>query len=344
MSKIIVLVCLLVLSSCGSRDSETRQADQAIAEPIIEEVVLYCSADLAIAEPIIEEFEKVSGIKVLARYDTEASKTVGLVQKIRAEADKPFCDVFWSSEVFHTIQMANEGLLVKYSGINPADWPKTYRDDGGMWFGFGVRSRVIAYNTDKISEADAPKTLEDLLKPEFKGRIAMARPVAGTTIGDVASWFVHYGDERGKEILQGLKDNKVLLVDGNSTAVRMIATSQADICLTDTDDVYAGQRNGWTIKMNMLDQGGDGALAIPNTAAMIKSGPNPEAAKILMDFLLSKRLEEMLIESDSHNSPLNKDLQQEHPEYSIVKPLEIEFEQVAKKMPDAIKAALEILD
>ncbi len=60
------------------------------------EVVLYCSVDQAIAEPIIAEFEKQTGIKVLSRFDTEAGKTVGLVQRIRAEAASPVADVFWS--------------------------------------------------------------------------------------------------------------------------------------------------------------------------------------------------------------------------------------------------------
>ncbi len=72
------------------------------------QVVLYCSVDQEIAEPIIAEFEKHSGVKVLAKYDTEASKTVGLVQRIRAEAAAPAADVFWSGEVFHTIRLARE--------------------------------------------------------------------------------------------------------------------------------------------------------------------------------------------------------------------------------------------
>ena len=75
-------------------------------------VVLYCSVDQQIAEPIIAEFQRRSGIKVLTRFDTESSKTVGLVQKLRAEAKTPVADVFWSSEVFYTIRLAREGIVV----------------------------------------------------------------------------------------------------------------------------------------------------------------------------------------------------------------------------------------
>jgi len=78
-------------------------------------VILYCSVDQVIAEPIIAEFERLTGIDVLPRFDTEASKTVGLVQRIRAEAASPIADVFWSNEIFHTIRLARESLLASYA-------------------------------------------------------------------------------------------------------------------------------------------------------------------------------------------------------------------------------------
>ena len=171
----------------------------------------------------------------------------------------------------------------------------------------------------------------------------MATPEFGTTSGDIASWFTHYGSERAEKILQQLKANKIRLVDGNSTAVRMIATGQADVCLTDTDDVYAAQRNGWPISMNYLDQDSDGSLVIPNTAAIIKKGPHPEEAKVLMDFLLSEQLEKMLAASDSHNSPIHKSLTGQFEQYIIPKPLHIDYAQIADNLPTAIRTAREIL-
>ena len=165
----------------------------------------------------------------------------------------------------------------------------------------------------------------------------MASPAFGTTGGDVASWFAHYGPQRAKEILQRLKDNEVRLVSGNSTAVRMVATGQADICFTDTDDIYAGQRNGWPVAMNFLDQNGEGVLAIPNTAAMIKGGPHPEAAAKLMHFLLSEELERLLVESDSHNSPVHAPVAQKYPQYAIPHPLNLDYGRVADFLPEAIE-------
>ena len=107
------------------------------------EVVVYCSADQGFAEPILAEFEKATGIKVRARYDVEAAKTVGLVNRIRAEAGGAGADVFWSSEVFYTIQLANEGLLAPYDSAATKTWPETFTDPERRWRGLAVRARVI---------------------------------------------------------------------------------------------------------------------------------------------------------------------------------------------------------
>lgn len=333
------MICAICITALSLVCSSCKKGSPANAK----EVVLYCSVDQQLAEPVIAEFEKRTGIKVLARYDTEASKTVGLVQKIIAEAASPIADVFWSGEVSHTIRLARKSLLAEYHGDNTLNWPETFADSAGRWYGFALRARVIAYNTRTVSQRDAPKSLEDVLEPKWKGRIVMAAPEFGTTGSDVASWFAHYGSDRAREILQSLKANKIRLVSGNSTAVRMVATGQADICFTDTDDVYAAQRNNWPIAMNYLDQGGDGVLAIPNTAAMIKNAPHPENAARLMDFLLSRDLEEMLAKSYSRNSPIHPELAQQFKECVIPKALSIDYNAIADQLQNAITTAGEIL-
>jgi iron(III) transport system substrate-binding protein len=306
-------------------------------------VVLYCSVDQVIAEPIIAEFERQTGIDVLARFDTEASKTVGLVQRIRAEAASPIADVFWSNEIFHTIRLARESLLANYRSETTEDWPKRFADTKGRWYGFALRARVIAYNTTRVSASDAPSCLEDVLDSKWKGRVVMAEPEFGTTGGDVASWFAHYDSDQAQRILEKLKANEVRLVAGNSTAVRMVATGQADVCFTDTDDVYAAQRNGWPVAMNYLDQGGDGVLAIPNTAALIKGGRNPKEAEELMEFLLSEQLEKMILSSDSHNCPVRPALAEQFKRYVIPKPLGVDYEKIADNLSAAIRTAREVL-
>ena len=306
-------------------------------------VVLYCSVDRVYAEPILAEYEKRTGVDVLALYDSEDTKTVGLVRRLRAEAKAPAADVFWSNEIFHTVRLARDGLLAPYAGAEAAGWPQHLKDPRGLWHGFALRARVIAYHTDRVKADEAPRRLEDLLDAKWKGRIAMAKPVAGTTQGDVASWFVHYGPQRAGQILCGLKANGVKLAAGNSHAVRMLSEGRADVCLTDTDDVYSGQRNGWPIAFHYLDQGGAGVLVIPNTAALIGNGPHPEQGRQLMAFLLGGEVERRLAASDSHNAPVRLDPSEADAKYRIPKPLAIDYAQVADCLPIAVEKGMEIL-
>lgn len=315
--------------------------------PYHNEVILYCSVDQAVAEPIIACFEEQTGIQVKVRFDTEASKTVGLVQKIRAEKDNPAADVFWSSEIFYTIRLGREGYLEPFESNVTASWPKTFMDEDKRWYAFGLRGRVIGYNANHVTAAEAPDCLEDVLQGKWKNRVVMARPQFGTTGGDIASWFVLYGQQGAEEILRGLKENGIKIVDGNSTAVRMVATGQADVCFTDTDDVYAGKRNQWPVDMKMLRRAGRGTLTIPNTAGMIKGARHPENARRLMDFLLGGKAEKMLLESDSHNWPVVPDKHSDIGNYSAYKihdPLDVNYEVVTDHLELALLKAGEILD
>jgi ABC-type Fe3+ transport system substrate-binding protein len=85
-------------------------------------------------------------------------------------------------------------------------------------------------------------------------------------------------------------------------------------------------------------------LTIPNTAAQIRGGPNPENGAILMQFLLSEELEQLLVESDSHNSPVHAQIAQKYPQYAIGSPLRIDYARIADFLPEAIRAAREVLE
>ena len=319
---VLIVIVLVLCLSCASDN----KCDQ---------VVLYCSVDQNIAEPIIKRFEEITGIKVLARFDTESGKTVGLVQRLRAEASAPACDVFWSSEIFYTIRLAGEGIFAPYKSKRTSCWPAAYTDADSLWYGFALRKRCIAYNTDRVTKQEVPTSLEDLLDKRWYGRIVMARPEFGTTGGDLASWRVHYGADKFKSILRGLSANKIRLVSANSTAVRSVAMAQADVCMTDTDDVYAAKLNKWHVNMVFLDQNHQGALAIPNTAALIKNAPHEKQARRLMEFLLSDDVEQMLFNSDSHNMPLRS---------SAKGNLDIDYKRIADELTDAVQEAREILE
>lgn len=128
---------LIVLSfvDCGKEQPATQQ-----------EVVVYTSLDKVFSQPVLEEFERKTGIKVKAVYDSEATKTTGLVNRLIAEKDSPRADVFWNSETGRTIVLKQKGVLDPYRSPSAADIPSTFKDNQGYWTGFGARCRILIYN------------------------------------------------------------------------------------------------------------------------------------------------------------------------------------------------------
>lgn len=332
------------------------------------EVVLYSSADTELIKLVVPEFEKETGIRVKWVGDTEATKNTGLVQRLRAEKDRPRADVWWSSEPFGTINLASEGVFeactsdAAEAGI-PGGWPAAMRAKDAMWYGFAQRARVFVYNTDRVKPDEVPHTLADLAKPRFKDRVGIARPRFGTTAGHMAAIAHIHGLDGLRTWLTWLKDNGVRQYDGNASVMRAVANGEIHVGLTDTDDVWAGQRQNYPIEAAYERNDpaanptasfepppetfkiGWGPLVIPNTVALVKGGPNPENARKLIDFLLSEKVERMLAQSDSHNIPVRPSLAADpaFAKYAVKNPMNIRLEEVAAKLNDALKVCDEVL-
>ncbi len=317
-------------------------------------VVLYVSADDHVARPIVRAFERQSGIRVDMVGDTEQKKTTGLANRLLAERDNPQADVFWSSEVFNTIRLAGYGVLAAHDSTVAADRPAVFRDPEHLWHGFGARARVIVYAPDRVEPELVPQTWMGLTDHRLRGRIVMADPRFGTTGGHLAAMKVFWtrlaGASYYEAFMMGLADNRVrLLPGGNAGVVRAVADGEADLGLTDTDDVWAAVAAGHRVQhvypRHAIDGvSGGGTLLIPNTVARVAGGPNPQPAAALIDFLLGVQVERMLAESTSHNIPVRAAIAAEFTDYAVPDPLEVNLARAAALMPDAIDLAMRLLD
>src|SRR4051812_8933750 len=86
-------------------------------------VVVYCSLDRPYADPVLRAFTRETGIAVAPVYDTEATKSLGLANKIISERGRPRADVFWSSEVVRMVGLKAQGVLAPYRSANAAAIP-----------------------------------------------------------------------------------------------------------------------------------------------------------------------------------------------------------------------------
>jgi iron(III) transport system substrate-binding protein len=240
------------------------------------EVIVYASQDQVYAEPILNEFTRSTGIKVRAVYDSEAVKTVGLANRLLREASNPQCDVFWNNEELRTRQLATRGIL---RGTN-------------AWIAVGHRSRRIVINTNLVPSAKVPSSLASLTNTEWRGKIALAYPLFGTTATHFLALRRHWGPERWEGWCRALQSHKPFLLEGNSMVVKFVGRGEAWIGLTDSDDIVAGQRSGLPVAALPLT---DESLLIPNTVALVRGSRNAEAAEELSRFLQQPATIERLI-------------------------------------------------
>ena len=296
-SLMAILGWCTVVTSCES-ESPSRET----------QVVVYTSLDRPHSKPVIDLFEQKTGIRVRALYDTEASKTVGLVNRLVAEAPSPKADVFWNSEVIRTIVLQEKGVLSPYKSPSAAEIPASLRDPEGYWTGFGARARVFLVNTELTAEA--PQSYDELTDAKWQKRFAIANPLFGTTGTDIAHRWTSWGEERTKGFLAGLRKNGAMVASGNATACEMVANGRLPACLSDTDDALVVIAQGRPVRMIFPDQGEgqEGALLIPNTVSLIRNGPNSENGRKFIDFLLSPEVEELLARLPGGQIPVRKGL------------------------------------
>jgi iron(III) transport system substrate-binding protein len=230
------------------------------------EVVVYASQDQVYAEPILQEFTRATGIKARAVYDSEAVKTVGLANRLLAEASNPQCDVFWNNEELRTRQLDDRGIL----------------RETNAWIAFGARTRRIVINTNAIAFSNAPRSLVELTNVHWRGRIALAYPLFGSTATHFLALRQHWGAERWEAWCRALHANKPFLLEGNSVVVHFVGRGEAWIGLTDSDDIAAERRGG--LPVVALRETME-TLVIPNTVAIIRGARHPDAANRLVDFL-----------------------------------------------------------
>ncbi len=321
--KQILLIIVLIMSAwnCSEKSSN--------------EVVVYTTVDQIFSDPILKDFEQETGIKIKALFDTEETKSTGVLNRLIAEKDNPQCDVFWSGDPVRAIILKNKGITIPYNSPAASDIDDNFKDKEFHWIGFSARARVLIYNTNLLKSEDVPNSIFDLIKEKYKGQVAIANPLFGTTSFHFASWFSSLNDETAKQLLTDLKTNKILIATSNGDVKKRVVQGEIACGLTDTDDAFVAKNEGAPVDYVFLDQDDLGNLIIPNTLSLIKESPNSENGKKLIDYLLSRETEAKLAISCAQ-MPLHKGVQVpvSIPSLDNILPMKIDYNLTAKKLEE----------
>jgi iron(III) transport system substrate-binding protein len=312
-------------------------------------VVLYCATDREMAQDLIDQFEKETGIRVEAKFDTEAAKAVGLVQAIRQEKAHPQCDVLWGGGPLFCTLLAADGCLAPA----PADLIQAEgsapHDPLGRWLGLAGEYRVLIINTDVLPPGSRPHSYRDLADARFKGHIGIANPLFGGMAAHVAALFTKLGEEKGRQWLADLKRNDCALCAGMADVKNRVASGELWFGITATDDAHVALAGAKPVTVVFPDQepGEIGCLHGFSTVALVAGAPHPKEAERLIRFLLTSRTEKALAAGPAQSVGLlpGSIVQDVRPAWipRNIRPMDVDWTRAVKAHAAAAKAIKEIL-
>lgn len=241
-------------------------------------LVLYTASNPKIEKDVMEAFQKKHpDVKVNAINQS----TGPITQRIIAEKANPQADVVWMMADNALEQLKKAGVLEPYQ---PKGSPvlKDFRDPDAFYIGHNATVMAMAVNTKLLKEKNvpAPTTWEDLIKPEYKGMIAVAAP---TKSGTGLSIFSTMLDAFGWNFIDNLHQNVFQYGTSGSQPARQAGAGEAPIGLTYDIAVLQQKDAGLPVEMVV------GRIS-PNViegAGLIAKGPNPKEGRLFMDWLFS---------------------------------------------------------
>lgn len=271
-------------------------ADQALIDAARAEkqVTWYTTQAIAeLAEPLAKAFEKKYPVKV--GYSRVNATEIVLKVTNEAKANRLEADVV--DGTFAVAALKREGHILKWLPDTVKSWPKNMVDPAGYWSGTNVYVATPAVNTDQVRAGGEPKTLNDLLDPQWKGRIVWSTiPGMATGAGFLAALMKQEGEARARDFAAKLAKQNIAGVTfpGRTVMEQVISGEYAIILQNFNSQAVVAAAKGAPIRWIPLSP----ASVVLAVAAAVKDSPHPNAAKLLLDFLTSTEGQQIFRDSD----------------------------------------------
>ena len=277
--KLFIATVLVLLSTGSVLGQDAKLVDAAKKEG--GKVVVYGSLENDTMDLISAAFKKKTGLDVDFWRDSANKVTDRVAAEFRA--GKPQADVVLTTT--STMRLSQrDGLLAKYDSPSAKAFPEHVIDAN---LGPAYRSTVIGvvYNTGIIKPAEAPKSLEDITRPQYKGKVVFPDPSQHTTTAQwLASLHKIMGNEKADKFIHDLAASKPLLVPSLTPAGERITTGETPIGVAFLKNVVFYGRNGVPLDYVRLGKFmGDG-----QSISLAAKAPHPSAGKAFVDFFLGE--------------------------------------------------------
>ena len=264
-------------------------------------ILFFCSA--ALADERIDQARAEGGVTWYTAMnvpDVEAVKKLFIqrypflsVASVRATGEKVRTRILtearanrftWDVVSFNLLDMDalnREGLLAAYASPEAKGFPPGAIDAEGRWAAIYVRQYVIGYNTHLVKPAAAPKSWADLLQPQWAGKLALDE----SDVEWYAAMLDYLGREKGIGYMRALSRQKPQQRRGHHLLTRLLVAGEFPLALVHASEIEKEKQDGAPVDwVRTLDP----VITSPSQVAISAKAPRPAAARLLVDFLLSK--------------------------------------------------------
>jgi iron(III) transport system substrate-binding protein len=290
MTQIFVAMALLCATLAQGQDSKVLN--------------LYSSRHYQTDEALYANFTKATGIRI---NRIEAGEDA-LIERIRNEGERSPADVLITVDAGRLWRAEQLGFFqpVK-SAVLDARIPASYREPGGLWFGFSLRARLIAYNKAKVKAQEVP-TYESLADPKWKGRVCMRSSTNVYNLSLMGAMIDHLGEAKAEQWARGVKANLARDPKGGDTdQLKSVAAGECDVTISNQyyyarllrsakpDERAVAERVGVVFP----NQASWGTHVNVSGAGLMKHAPNREAAVKFLEYLASDEAQRYFAEGNN---------------------------------------------
>jgi iron(III) transport system substrate-binding protein len=261
-------------------------------------ITVYTSQHQALTQEWADAFTAETGIAVQIRKGTDILMANQIVQ----EGLNSPADIFLTENSPAMVMVEQAGLFSPVAPETLAAVPEQFRPASGMWTGIAARTTLFVYNKDLLAEADLPKSMLDLSKPEWEGRWGAA-PAGADFQAIVSALLQLKGTDETANWLAGLKRN-ALVYRGNFEAMRGANVGEVAGALIYNYYYYGDQgstgESSDKLGLHFFGNEDPGAFVSISGGGVLKASDNPDAAQAFLAFVVGPKGQAILRDGTSY--------------------------------------------
>lgn len=292
---VFVLLSLVVLSSTGNVAAQSKEVLEGARKE--GQLVFYSGIPIPDAQAILSALEKKYPFIKTTFYRATGPALVSRIQT-EQRAGTHVWDVM-NSTGFEPYVLLEQGYFAKYESSERKHFPEGHKDNDGMWATMYTTPMIVSYNSKLVSAADLPKDYADLLNLKWKGRLGMD--------SSDFEWYANlrkvWGTEKAQKFLDGLKKQDVRLVQGRALLTELLSGGEIAMLVNNfLQNAIEAKRKGSPVEFLALDP----VVSAAGLVGINRLAPHPNAAKLFVDFVLSREGQELIVKTD--RSSVRKDV------------------------------------